>query len=302
MDFVKLIIDTDPGTDDALALAAAMGANVDILGLTVVGGNVPLELGVKNALSILDFVGREDVDVYSGAPNPLVGDFQYAYDYHGPNGLLAEIESSTRKESNIYAVDFIAESVKRYPNEVTLLALGPLTNIANCFRDDPDLANLIDKIVVMGGAFQCKGNVSPWSEFNIFDDPVAAGEVFSIDTPIYVVGLDVCNDVLISRKELPWPLSTNGSKGREICEKILSSWFSFHKDKDVYPLCDPLALISCLYPEVVDYVQSAITVVEYGNEIGRTIMTSGSPNINVAMGVDGELAKRYLSELLGSTR
>jgi len=217
---VKLIIDTDPGTDDALAISAANGAEIDILGLTVVGGNVPLELGIRNSLSVLDFLGREDIDVYPGASRPLEGEYQYAYEYHGPDGLLAEIDSSNRQKSNIQAVDFITESVRNYPNEVTLLALGPLTNIANCLRDDPKVANLIDKIIIMGGAFQCKGNVSTWAEFNIFDDPVAAGEVFSIDIPMYVVGLDVCNAVSISRKELPWPLYTNGSKGQEICKNI----------------------------------------------------------------------------------
>ena len=295
---MKLIIDTDPGTDDALAIAAATGANVDILGLSVVGGNVPLELGIKNALSILDFLGREDIEVYPGASKPLVGDFQYAYDYHGPNGLLVEIASSEREPSNIHAVDFIKESARKYPNEVILLALGPLTNVANCLRDDPEFVNLIEKIIVMGGAFECPGNVSPWAEFNIFDDPVAAGEVFSTDVPMYVVGLDVCNAVAISREEQPWPLSTNGSTGQEICKRILSSWFSFHNDIDVYPLCDPLALISCLYPEVVDYVQSEISVVQSGDEIGRTLMASGSRNTNVATCVDAELAKDYLCDLL----
>jgi len=298
---VKLIIDTDPGTDDALAIAAANGAEIDILGLTVVGGNVPLELGIRNCLSVLDFLGREDVDVYPGASRPLEGEYQYAYEYHGPDGLLAEIDSSNRQKSNIQAVDFIKESVRNYPNEVTLLALGPLTNIANCLRDDPEVMNLIDKIIIMGGAFQCKGNVRTWAEFNIFDDPVAAGEVFSIDVPMYVVGLDVCNTVLISRNELPWPRYTNGSKGQEICKNILSSWFSFHNDKDIYPLCDPLALISCLYPEVVEYVQSEITVVQSGNEIGRTLMTSGIQSINIAKNVDGKLAKYYLAELLESS-
>ena len=298
---MKLIIDTDPGTDDALAISAANGAEIDILGLTVVGGNVPLELGIRNSLSVLDFLGREDIDVYPGASRPLEGEYQYAYDYHGPDGLLAEIDSSNRQKSNIQAVDFITESVRNYPNEVTLLALGPLTNIANCLRDDPEIVNLIDKIIIMGGAFQCEGNVSTWAEFNIFDDPVAAGEVFSIDIPMYVVGLDVCNAVSISRKELPWPLYTNGSRGQEICKNILSSWFSFHNDKDIYPLCDPLALISCLYPEVVEYVQSEITVVQSGIEIGRTLMTSGIRNINIAKSVDGELAKNRLTELLESS-
>ena len=298
---MKLIIDTDPGTDDALAISAANGAEIDILGLTVVGGNVPLELGIRNSLRVLDFLGREDVDVYPGASRPLEGEYQYAYEYHGPDGLLAEIDSSNRQKSNIQAVDFITASVRNYPNEVTLLALGPLTNIANCLRDDPEIVNLIDKIIIMGGAFQCEGNVSTWAEFNIFDDPVAAGEVFSIDIPMYVVGLDVCNAVSISRKELPWPLYTNGSRGQEICKNILSSWFSFHNDKDIYPLCDPLALISCLYPEVVEYVQSEITVVQSGNEVGRTLITSGIRNINIAKSVDGELAKNRLAELLESS-
>ena len=298
---MKLIIDTDPGTDDALAISAANGAELDILGLTVVGGNVPLELGIRNSLSVLDFLGREDIDVYPGASRPLHGEYQYAYDYHGPDGLLAEIDSSNRQKSNIQAVDFITESVRNYPNEVTLLALGPLTNIANCLREDPEIVNLIDKIIIMGGAFQCKGNVSTWAEFNIFDDPVAAGEVFSIDIPMYVVGLDVCNAVSISRKELPWPLYSNGAKGQEICKNILSSWLSFHSDKDIYPLCDPLALISCLYPDVVEYVQSEITVAQSGNEVGRTLITSGIRNINTAKSVDGELAKNYLTELLESS-
>ena len=224
---MKIIIDTDPGTDDAIAISAASGSSlIDLLGLTIVGGNVPRSVGTRNALKILDFIGAEEVPVYQGASRPLRGSFVYAYNYHGPSGLTARIKSSNRSYERQKSEDFIAECVNRYPGEITIVALGPLTNIARAFRKDPRLSQRVDRIYVMGGAFECPGNVTPWAEFNIYDDPVAANAVFSSGAPVTLVGLDVCHSVFVNRTDHPW-LFGNSSKRSEVCRKILTSWFAY---------------------------------------------------------------------------
>ena len=149
----------------------------------------------------------------------------YAYNYHGPSGLTAKNKSRSRSYESQKGEDFVAESVNRYPGEITIVALGPLTSIARVFRKDPTLSQRVDRIYIMG-AIECSGNVTPWAEFNIYDDPVAANVVFSKGAPVTLVGLDVCHSVFANRTDLPWPF-VNSSKRSEVCRKILTSWFAY---------------------------------------------------------------------------
>ena len=203
MDKKKIIIDTDPGHDDAIALMLAiLSKKLEILGITTVAGNVSLELTTKNALKICHLLNNKDIKVFSGAEKPLKRQLVTAEHVHGKTGLdgpyLPEPISKKNKDS---AHDFIIENLERFNSKtVTICALGPLTNIAKVIIDKPNIAKKIKEIVLMGGSFFEGGNISPVSEFNIFVDPESAKIVFNSEIPITMFPLDVTHKVLANKK------------------------------------------------------------------------------------------------------
>ena len=187
----RVIIDTDPGVDDALALLLAMRSHeLKIEGITPVAGNVPLELTLPNALRMVEIAGRTDIPVAAGAQVPLVRRLVTAAYAHGENGLGGAVfpEPKTKPVAEP-AAEFIRTIVRKYPGEVTLIPIGPLTNIATALRLDSDLASMVRGIVLMGGSLS-GGNITPAAEFNIYVDPEAARIVFQSVIPITMVGLD----------------------------------------------------------------------------------------------------------------
>ena len=188
----RVIIDTDPGVDDAFALLLAMRSpELKIEGITPVAGNVPLELTLPNALRMVEIAGRTDIPVAAGASHPLERRLVTATYAHGENGLGgAEFPAPKTRPIADPAADFIRQTVRRYPGEVTLITLGPQTNVAIALASDPGLAKLIKGIVMMGGSLS-GGNVTPSAEFNLYVDPEAARIVFQSGIPISMVGLDV---------------------------------------------------------------------------------------------------------------
>jgi inosine-uridine nucleoside N-ribohydrolase len=188
----RVIIDTDPGVDDALALLLAMrSAELKIEGITPVAGNVPLELTLPNALRMVEIAGRADIPVAVGAKSPLMRRLVTAAQVHGENGLGGAVfPEPTTKPIAEPAAEFIRRIVRKYPSEVTLLTIGPLTNIATALNGDPELAVMVRSLVMMGGSLS-GGNITPAAEFNIYVDPEAARIVFQSGIPITMVGLDV---------------------------------------------------------------------------------------------------------------
>jgi inosine-uridine nucleoside N-ribohydrolase len=188
----RVIIDTDPGVDDALALLFAMrSAELKIEGITPVAGNVPLELTLPNALRMVEIAGRADIPVAVGAKWPLMRRLVTAAQVHGENGLGGAVfPEPTTKPIAEPAAEFIRRTVRKYPNEVTLVTIGPLTNIATALNGDPELAVMVRSLVMMGGSLS-GGNITPAAEFNIYVDPEAARIVFQSGIPITMVGLDV---------------------------------------------------------------------------------------------------------------
>jgi purine nucleosidase len=188
----RVIIDTDPGVDDAFALLLAMRSpELKIEGLTPVAGNVPLDLTLPNALRMVEIAGRTDIPVAAGARAPMVRRLVTATYAHGENGLGGTVfpEPKTKPVAE-HAAEFIQQTIRKYPNEITLLTLGPLTNIATALNSDPGLAGMIRGLVMMGGSLS-GGNITPAAEFNIYVDPEAARIVFQSGIPITMVGLDV---------------------------------------------------------------------------------------------------------------
>lgn len=188
----RVIIDTDPGVDDAFALLLAMRSpELKIEGITPVAGNVPLELTLPNALRMVEIAGRTDIPVAAGASAPLVRRLVTATYAHGENGLGgAEFPEPKTKPVADHAAEFIRRTVRKYPGEITLITLGPLTNVATALNADPELAGMVKGIFMMGGSLS-GGNITPAAEFNFYVDPEAARIVFQSGIPLTMVGLDV---------------------------------------------------------------------------------------------------------------
>ncbi len=188
----KIIIDCDPGIDDALALVFAHGCpGLRLCGVTTVAGNVPLDMTTANALRVADFVGIRDVPVVAGCARPLLRPPLNAHDVHGASGLGgALLPAPSSRAADGHAVDYLIETIGAAPGEITLIAIGPLTNIALAVRREPRLAGWVRDFVIMGGSAG-RGNTTPAAEFNIAADPEAAAIVFAAGWTVTMVGLDV---------------------------------------------------------------------------------------------------------------
>ena len=199
----RVIIDTDPGVDDALALLLAMRSpELKIEAITPVAGNVPLELTLPNALRMVEIAGRTEIPVAAGAKAPLVRRLVTATYAHGENGLGGAVfPEPTTKPVKEPAAELIRQIVRRFPGEVTLLTIGPLTNIATALNTDPELAGMVRALVMMGGSLS-GGNITPAAEFNIYVDPEAARIVFQSGIPITMVGLDVTRKTSLTEEHL----------------------------------------------------------------------------------------------------
>jgi len=195
----RVIIDTDPGVDDALALLLAMRSpELKIEAITPVAGNVPLELTLPNALRMVEIAGRTDIPVAAGARAPLMRRLVTATYAHGENGLGGAVfPDPTTKPVATPAAEIIRQIVRKYPGEVTLITIGPLTNIATALNSDPDLSSMVRALVMMGGSLS-GGNITPAAEFNVYVDPEAARIVFQSGIPVTMVGLDVTRRTSLS--------------------------------------------------------------------------------------------------------
>ncbi|MIL09962.1 nucleoside hydrolase [Salmonella enterica subsp. enterica] len=251
----KIIIDTDPGQDDAVAILLALGSpELDVVGITAVAGNVPLSLTQKNARIICELAGRPDMKVFAGAIRPLVRQLVTAEEVHGKSGLNGPaLPDPTMPLQDQYAVDFIVETLMREPpGTVTLCPLGPLTNIALALVREPKIAPRVAEIVLMGGGYFEQGNVTPSAEFNIYVDPHAADIVLRADIPTVVMPLDVTHKALTSSKRTDAIRSLGNKVGPAVAE-MLDYFERFDESKygtDGGPLHDPCVIAYLLKPDL----------------------------------------------------
>jgi purine nucleosidase len=252
----KIIIDTDPGQDDAFAILLALGspAEIEVLGIVAVAGNVPLALTQKNSRMICELAGRQDIKVYAGCDRPLKRKLVTAEHVHGKTGLDGpRLPDPVMPLQDQHGVDFIIETLRGEPaGTVTLCALGPLTNIAQVFLQAPDVINRVQQIVLMGGAYFEVGNVTPAAEFNIYVDPEAAELVFKSGVDLVVMPLDVTHKALARRNYVEAIRSIGSEVGR-----VAAEWADFFErfDKDKYgtdggPLHDPTVIAYLIRPEL----------------------------------------------------
>lgn len=250
----KIIIDTDPGQDDAVALLLALASpeEVTVLGVTAVAGNVPLPLTEKNARIICELAGKPDTKVFAGCDAPLKRKLVTAEHVHGTTGLDGpQMADPVMPLQSQHAVDFIIETLRREPaGSVTLCPLGPLTNIATALQRAPDIAARVQEIVLMGGAYFEVGNITPAAEFNIYVDPEAAEIVFKSGIPLVVMPLDVTHKALTTKPRIAAFRTMGTEAGRMVAE-----WTDFFERFDVQkygsegaPLHDPCVIAYLLRP------------------------------------------------------
>jgi len=246
----RVIIDTDPGTDDAMAIILALNSpELKVEALTVVPGNVDGRQGLENALKIVSLAGRCDVTVAGGAQHPLNQKLITAQFWHGKNGLAdVELPPSKCKADPRFGPDLIIEMIHRFPHEITLIPVGPLTNIALAVSKDPSIAGLVKDIVIMGGSIT-GGNVNGAAEANIYNDPEAAQIVFHAGWMVTMVGSDVGERTLITRKYLALLQSSHGPQSDFIAK--IADFYLTRSEKSGYSgaaMYDPLAVGLALDP------------------------------------------------------
>jgi inosine-uridine nucleoside N-ribohydrolase len=263
-----VLIDTDPGIDDALALLLAFTSpELKVEGVTTVVGNVSLELANINSLKLLEFMGEKDVPVASGAAKPLSRESRNGTALHGDTGLgEAKLPFPNLRLDERTAVHLIQDKVNEYGQKLTVITLGPLTNIANAILDDNTLYKKVGKIVLMGGAFNTTpyghGNITPVAEYNIWHDPEAAKIVFRSGIPLTAVGLDVTTSPE-SRLTMDMYRSINELDTRramlitDLCRGLMDrlKWFSLH---------DPLAIAVATFPNIVEKEKVMVDIEEKG--------------------------------------
>jgi len=233
---MKIIIDTDPGTDDAVAILIALAHFTDeeLLGITTVAGNVKVDVGTRNALRILEHAKRNKIPVYEGEAQPLVRELETAEWVHGTDGLnFVPFPEPSKPEESLGAVDYLRETLENTKEKVTLAVLGPMTNIGKLIRDFPNVKDNIEKIVFMGGGAGM-GNHTPVAEFNILVDPEAADIVLSSGIPLVMMGLDVTHQA-ISTKERIEKIVATGSETGKLLSGLMGSLLDVDIVKEKFP-------------------------------------------------------------------
>ena len=252
----KIIIDTDPGQDDAVAILLALASpdEIDVLGVTAVAGNVPLPLTQKNARIVCELAGKSDTLVFAGCDAPLVRKLVTAEHVHGKTGLDGpQMSDPAMPLQDQHAVEYIIETLRAHDaGTITLCPLGPLTNIATAFESAPDIIEKVQEIVLMGGAYFQVGNITPAAEFNIYVDPEAAKIVFDSGVPIVVMPLDVTHKALTTRARVE-AFRALGTKVGD----MVAAWTDFFErfDKEKYgsegaPLHDPCVIAYLIQPDL----------------------------------------------------
>ena len=275
----------------------AMGSpNVDILGLTTVGGNGRLADSTRNALRLLEYLGRGDVPVHRGASRPIRGSFRYGYYYHGPAALGVRLPSPRGRPQAQRAAEYIADRLGDRPDEVVIAALGPLTNVAAAIRKEPRVTQWAREIVIMGGAVSGVGNVTPHAEFNTYNDPEAADYVLSSDANMTLVDLDVCSQVYVQGSG---ELASGTSLSERLTRRILDRWFASRPVGERYTLCDPLAIVALLRPELFSFRQASVAVdISDTERRGATSAGYGEGRVRVASAVQASEAREAMAALL----
>ncbi|XP_057506119.1 LOW QUALITY PROTEIN: uridine nucleosidase 1-like [Actinidia eriantha] len=311
----KIIIDTDPGIDDSMAIFMAFQSQqLEILGLTTIFGNVTTEDATRNALILCEIAGCPDLPVAEGSPEPLKGGEPRVADFiHGSDGLgNVFLPSPKSKKIEKTASEFLVDMVSEHSGEVSILALGPLTNLALAVKRDSSFASKVKRVVILGGAFFALGNVNPAAEANIYGDPEAADIVFTSGADIVVVGINITTQVKMEDADLA-ELKQSEGKHAQIITNMCKFYRDWHVKSDgVYGifLHDPVSFVALVRPDLFTYKKGVVRVETQGICVGHTLMdqglkiwNSGNPwtgysPISVAWTVNVDEVLDYVKKLL----
>jgi purine nucleosidase len=302
---IPVLLDTDPGIDDAMAILLAMASpEVELRAVTVTGGNCSLEQGVRNGLSVLSLAQAEHVPLAAGVQLPLIRPPFTAPETHGDTGLgYARLPESPAAAVSEHGVDLLIREIMARPGEVTLVAVAPLTNVAIALRKEPRIAQAVREVIIMGGALRADGNTTPLAEFNVYVDPHAAHMVFHSGMPITLIPWDITKEVQLTQNDVDRLLQIPAPIPRFIAEAT-RFYIEFHKEYFGFAACsinDPAALALAFMPDLARTRPIYIDV-EINSEttIGKTVgdflgMRGKAPNIKLVEEFDNE---RFISLFL----
>jgi purine nucleosidase len=291
----RILIDTDPGIDDALAILLALASpEVQVEGIITIHGNCSVDQATINALSILELAEAKEIPVAKGFSLPLVQPSLLAAETHGDAGLgYAKLPEPRGRSEVQHASDFLIEKILSNPGKITLLAIGPLTNVAFAIRREPRIVEAVQEIIIMGGSIRYPGNASPLAEYNVFVDPHAAHMVYHSGMPITLVPLDVTYQCILTPADVRRLQKTPAPISRFI-EDSTRFYMEFHDEYQKIAGCainDPLALALTFAAELCDYQELYVDVDISGSvSMGKTFadfhgLTKEPPNMKVALGV-----------------
>lgn len=291
----KIILDTDPGIDDALAILLALASpEVELLGISAIHGNASTAQVVANALSILELAHASHIPVYKGCEVPLVKETLLSPETHGGAGLgYAKLPEPQIQPKGLHGSDFLIEAIMSQPKEVTLVAIGPLTNLALALRKEPRIVENVKEVFIMGGAIQHAGNTTALAEYNTYVDPHAAHVVFHSGMPMILTPLDVTYQCIFTKEDLKRLLKINSPITQFIADAT-RFYMEFHDEYQKIDGCvinDPMTLALTFMPEICDYQNLVVDVdISTGVGLGHTFADfynyeKKKPNIKVAMGV-----------------
>lgn len=296
MTATPIILDVDTGVDDALALALAVAhPAVELVAVTTVAGNVDVSRTTDNTLRVLSYLDAADVPVHRGASRPLLRPHVDAASVHGTNGLgNAQLPDPTQAIGRDRGPAAMVRLARERPGELTLVCVGPLTNVAIALNVEPSLPMLLRNLVVMGGAFRVPGNVEPWAEFNIFVDPEAAQQVFAAPfASITAIGLDVSHQVALPRDA--WRRAASASSpSASLIDRVCERTFLERANTQMY-LHDPLALAVAIDPTLVGTETGRVIVSTEAAEPGRTTFHPGDGRTRLATTVE---SARFVGEFV----
>jgi len=305
----RFIIDTDTASDDAVAILMALRSpDVQVDAITMVSGNVPVEMGARNAGYIAELCGK-DTPVYVGCNRPLVREAIYAYFFHGPDGMGGmNYPAPKRAPEKEHAVDALARLVRAHPGEYTLVTLGPLTNIAMALRRAPDIAEKVRQVYVMGGAACTVGNITPAAEYNIWVDPEAAHAVFHSGLPILMIGWEHCRGAsALDRANMEFVRAINTPYAHFAldCNKAALKASMEWTHEPGLTLPDPVAMSIAIDPSICTRRSRHHTEIEIASEVtrGMTVVdeigvTNKPPNADICWAMDARRWKEMLYRLL----
>ena len=313
---MRIVIDTDPAMgskggdpEDSFAIMLALNSpEVTVEGVTVVQGNVPVDHGYPNAKRLMELLGRTDVPVMAGIESPLSAARKAQHKWLVRRGALERMVPRREPEAGEpHAVDFLIQTVLESPGEITIVTIGPLTNLAVALLREPALARKVAGVVAMAGAASVPGNVTPSAEFNVWADPEAASVVFQAGMPLTMVGLDVCEKTHL-RQETIERVRWGGSELARFVAEAVTPWMEFRRKtggKADLHLYDSLAVATALRPDFVETEESWVVIETEGHHTqGETVAHRGlllrasrkAPNVQVALTVDALGFERFFEE------